>query len=148
MLRSSRLFAAVAVGVLLSACSGSDHGPFEPLPGGATIPVTLETTASPAGASVSQVAFATASGGVTATWDVTSGPCLVATATALQSGAVVEIRIHRSGDPSALCVAMAVTYRYVAHVPLVPGAYEIRLVDDMLGQQLRPVGRSMITVTR
>jgi len=66
----------------------------------------------------------------------------------LRSGAVVEIRIHRSGDPLALCVAMAVTYRYVAHVPLAPGAYEVRLVDDLLGQQLRPVGRSMVTVTR
>jgi hypothetical protein len=43
---------------------------------------------------------------------------------------------------------MAVTYRYTAQVPLVPGPYEIRLVDDLMGQRLRPVGRSMLTVTR
>ena len=147
MPRFNRLFAAAVAGVLMSACSSDGHGLFDPLGGGLEVPVTLETSTSTASNGASRVVFTTAPGVVTATWDVTSSPCLDATATAIQSGAVVEIRIHRSANPLALCVAMAVTYRYVAHVPLAPGAYEVRLVDDMLGQQLRPVGRSTIVVT-
>lgn len=146
MLRSRRLFATIAAGLLLSACSSDGHGLFDPLGGGLAIPVTLETSTSAASGDASRVVFATAPGAATATWDVSSSPCLDATATAIKSGAVVEIRIHRSANPLALCVAMAVSYHYVAHVPLAPGVYELRLVDDMLGQQLRPVGRTTISV--
>jgi hypothetical protein len=146
MLRSTRLYATLAVGVVLLACSG-DHGPFDPLSGGLEIPVRLETLVDLPPGPPPGLDFAATPGELLVMWDVTSAPCLVATASALQSGSVVEVRIHRSGNSLALCVDQPASYSYVAHVPLAPGAYEVRLVDDLLGQPLRPVGRSTVEVT-
>jgi len=143
---SVRHLASLAVVAILSSCAG-DGNPFEPLPGGLAVPVTLETTVEPAGSTVPRFAVVTIAGGAQVEWDVTSGPCLKSEASALQSGLVIEVRIHRSGDPLADCVAGAVTYHYVARVMApAPGQYEVRLVDDMLGQPLRPVGRATVMV--
>jgi hypothetical protein len=146
MSRFTRLLATFAVGAVMSACSDG-HGPFEPISSGLEIPVTLGTLIDLPPGPAPGLEFDTAPGQVTVTWNLTSAPCLVASANALQSGAVVEIRIHRSGDPRALCVDQPAQYHYVSRVLLAPGAYEVRLVDDALGQPLRPVGRSTVRVT-
>lgn len=141
-----RLLGSLAVAALLSSCAG-DGNPFEPLPGGLALPVTLETTVE-AGSTLPRLSIAATPGGALLEWDVASAPCLMADASALYSGSVIEVRIHRSGNPLADCVAGTVTYHYLARVMApAPGPYEVRLVDDVLGQPLRPVGRANVTVT-
>ena len=142
-----RPLASLAVAVALSSCAG-DGTPFSPLPGGLTLPVTLETTVSAPSGVLPRFAVATITGGAQVEWDVASAPCLTADATALYSGAVIEVRIHRSSDPLADCIAGTVAYHYVARVMApAPGQYQVRLVDDMFGQPLRPVGRATVNVT-
>lgn len=131
---------------ILAACGG-DGSPFEPLSGGLAIPVTLTTATDQASGSGEHLEVVAIPGGAQLTWDLVSAPCLDATATALQSGSVVEVRVHRSANPLALCVAIPVHYRHVARVQVpAPGHYDVRLVDEMLGQPPRPVGRATVTV--
>ena len=146
MSRSSvRLLASLAVAAALSSCAG-DGSPFEPLRGGLALPVALETTAEP-GSTLPRFSVASIPGGAQVEWDVASPPCLMAEASALQAGSVIEVRIHRSGNPLADCVPGTVTYHYMARVMApAPGQYEVRLVDDMLGQPPRPVGRATVAV--
>ena len=142
---SVRLLASLAVVAVLSSCAG-DGSPFEPLRGGMALPVTLETTMEP-GSTLPRFSVASIPGGAQVEWDVASSPCLMAEASALQAGFVIEVRIHRSGNPLADCVPGTVTYRYMARVMApAPGQYEVRLVDDMLGQPPRPVGRATVAV--
>jgi len=144
--RTARLFASLAAVAVLSACRG-DGNPFEPLPGGLPLPVTLATTVDQASGIAERLDVVATVGGAELTWELVSGPCLQATATALQSGQVIEVRVHRSGNPLANCVAVPATYQYVARVQIpAPGRYEVRLVDDLLGQPLRPVGRATVSV--
>jgi len=146
LLRTVRLAASFAVVALFSACHGDDS-PFEPLPGGLALPVTLTTTSVVSAQGPEQMTVAAVPGAVDVTWDLVSGPCLLASANALQSGQVIEVRVHRSGDPLALCAAVQVRYHYVARVVIPgPGSYEVRLVDDLLGQPPRPVGRRTVSV--
>lgn len=142
---TSRLAAFFVASTLVSACHDGASA-FDPLGSGLEVPVALETSTSMASGSVSRLEITGSASGAVATWDVTSGPCLLATASALKSGDVVEVRIHRSGDPLALCVNEPVSYHFVARVTLTPGRYEVRVVDDMLGQSLRPVGRRSVVV--
>ena len=136
----------LAVAAVLSSCAG-DGNPFEPLPGGLSLPVTLETTVDAPSGALPRFAVVTIAGGAQVEWDVASAPCLVAEASALLAGSVIEVRIHRSGNPLADCVAGTVAYHYVARVMApAPGLYEVRLVDDMPGQPMRPVGRATVTV--
>jgi len=146
MLRRIRSFASLLTVTLLVSCGG-DGSPFEPLPGGLSLPVTLTTTSDVASGGTERLDVVAVPGGAQLTWDLTSSPCLDATASALQAGNVVEVRVHRSANPLALCVAMQVSYRHVLRVQI-PGAgrYEVRLVDDMLGQSPRPVGRATVAV--
>lgn len=142
---SVRLLASLAVVAVLSSCAG-DGSPFEPLRGGMALPVTLETTMEP-GSTLPRFSVASIPGGAQVEWDVASSPCLMAEASALQAGFVIEVRIHRSGNPLADCVPGTVTYHYMARVMApAPGQYEVRLVDDMLGQPPRPVGRATVAV--
>lgn len=143
----ARQVTLVAAGALLAACSGSS-GPFEPLPGGMALPVSLATTFDAAPSSdPSRLKITATAGGARVQWDVASAPCLVAEASALRSGSVIEVRIHRSANSLALCVATTVQYHYEAIVAVpAPGHYEIRLVDDLLGQPLRPIGRGAVAV--
>lgn len=141
-----RLLASFAVVVVLASCAG-DGTPFEPLPGGLALPVTLETTVEASSGVMPRFAVVTIAGGAQVEWDVASASCLMAEASALQAGSVIEVRIHRSGNPLADCVAGTVAYHYVARLMApAPGQYEVRLVDDMLGQPPRPVGRATVTV--
>lgn len=143
--RLLRLTSLVAFTVLASC--GGDGSPFEPLSGGLSLPVTLTTTTDQSSGGGERLDVVAIPGGAQLTWDLVSAPCLDATASALQSGNVVEVRVHRSANPLALCVAIPVHYRHVARVQI-PGAghYEVRLIDDMLGQPPRPVGRATVTV--
>jgi len=146
LLRTVRLAASFVAVVLLSACHG-DGSPFEPLRDGTALPVTLTTTSVPSSPGPEQMTVAAIPGAMDVTWDVVSAPCLLASASALQSGQVIEVQIHRSGDPLALCAAGQVRYHYVARVVIPgPGSYEVRLVDDMLGQSPRAVGRRTVSI--
>ncbi|HEX5972567.1 MAG TPA: hypothetical protein VFY85_11610 [Gemmatimonadaceae bacterium] len=141
-----RLLASLAVVVVLASCAG-DGNLFEPLPGGLALPVTLETTVEASSGVLPRFAVVTIAGGAQVEWDVASAACLMAEASALQAGSVIEVRIHRSSNPLADCVAGTVAYHYVARLMApAPGQYEVRLVDDMLGQPPRPVGRATVTV--
>jgi hypothetical protein len=142
---ATRLSSLLVALVLVSACSDG-RGLFEPLGYGLHVPVTLDAHADVSSGNVARLEITGGPAGAVATWDVTSGPCLDADASALQSGDVVEIRIHRSANALALCVNEPVTYHYVARVTLPPGRYEVRLVDDLLGQALRPIGRGTVEV--
>jgi hypothetical protein len=145
MLRRILSVASLLTLAVVASCGG-DGSPFAPLPGGIALPVTL-TTATDQSSSGERLDVVAVPGGAELTWDLVSSPCLDATATALQSGNVVEVRVHRSANPLAQCVAMQVSYRYVARVQMpAPGQYDVRLVDDMLGQPLRPVGRGSVAV--
>ena len=146
LLRTIRLAASFAAVALLGACHG-DGSPFEPLRDGVALPATLTTTSIPGSQGPEQMAVTAMPGALDVTWDLVSAPCLIASVSALQSGPVVEVRVHRSGEPLALCAAVQVHYRYVARVMIPgPGSYEVRLVDDMLGQPPRPVGRRSVSV--
>ena len=146
MLRRILSVASLLTFAAVASCSG-DGSPFEPLPGGIALPVALTTATDQSSGGGERLDVVAVPGGAELTWDLVSSPCLDATATALQSGNVVEVRVHRSANPLALCVAMQVSYRYVARVQMpVPGQYDVRLVDDMLGQPLRPVGRASVAV--
>ncbi|HEX6598235.1 MAG TPA: hypothetical protein VF034_02865 [Gemmatimonadaceae bacterium] len=141
----------VHLATLLAAavlCSCSDGPPLSPLTEGLALPVTLETTVDPASSSPPRLQISPIPGGAKVEWQVSSAPCLDADASALQSGALIEVRIHRSANPLALCVAGTVTYSYVARVSApAPGHYEVRVIDDMLGQPMRLVGRGTVAVT-
>ena len=145
--RTTRRLASLAVAVLLAACNGSG-GPFEPMSGGITLPVTLATTFN--GMPVtdpSRLRITGVAGGAQVQWDVVSPACLIAEASARHVGSVIEVRIHRSGNPLASCVAAMVAYHYEANVIVpAPGGYEVRVVDDLLGQPLRPIGRAAVAV--
>lgn len=111
------------------------------------MPVTLETSVSVASGAAPHLRFVGSNGVVEVMWDVEGPPCLLAEASALQAGPVIEIRIHRSGNPLAQCVAGNVAYHYVARtLAIKPGRYDVRLVDEPLGQQQRSVGRSVVLV--
>lgn len=139
-------FASLLALTILASCGG-DGSPFEPLAGGLSLPVSLTTTTDQASRGGERLDVVAVPGGAQLTWDVVSAPCLDAAASAIQSGNVVEVRVHRSGNPLALCVAMQVNYRYVARVEIAgQGRYEVRLVDDLLGQPMRPVGRASVAV--
>jgi hypothetical protein len=145
-LRTGRLLASLVIALVLSSCRG-DGNPLEPLQGGLSLPVTLSTAAGGNAGSPEQLDIAPVSGGAEVSWTITSSPCLIADATALQAGRVIEVRIHRSGNPLALCTMDAVSYHYVAQVQIPEsGRYEIRLFDDLLGQPMRPVGQRTISV--
>lgn len=142
--RISRL--SVLLAAVLSSCGG-DGNPFQPLHSGTSLPVTLETTIDQPSGTLPRFEITAISGGARLQWDVVSAPCLLSEASALQSGPVIEVRIHRSGNPLALCAATVVAYHYVARVLVpAPGHYEVRLVEDLLGQPLRPVGRGTVAV--
>ena len=126
-LRAARLLTPLAIVLALSSCRG-DGNPFEPLQGGLSLSVTLTTTEGGSAGSPEQLDIAPAAGGAELSWTVTSSPCLMADASALQAGNVIEVRIHRSGNPLALCAAVMVSYHYVANVQIpAPGRYEVRL---------------------
>ena len=131
---------------LLCACAG-EGTPFEPLSGGLSVPVTLETTFGGPTDMLPRLEITAVGGAAKIEWDVASPPCLDAEASALLAGQVIEVRIHRSADALALCVAGTVAYHYVARVAVPgPGAFEIRLVDDLLGPPLRPIGRATVSL--
>jgi len=143
--RQVHLAALLAAATL---CSCSDSPSLSPLPGGLAVPVTLETAVNSASSAPPRLQISPTPGGAKVEWDVSSAPCLDAEASALQSGALIEIRIHRSANALALCVAGTVTYSYTARVLApAPGRYEVRVIDDMFGQPMRLVGRGTVTVT-
>jgi hypothetical protein len=145
MLRFTRLFGSLAAAVLLSSCEAT--GAVEPISGGMQLAVTLETSVSAPSGAAPHLQFVGSNGVVEVVWDVEGPPCLLAEASALQAGPVIQIRIHRSGDPLAQCVAGNVAYHYVARtLEINPGRYDVRLVDETLGQKPRSVGRSLVLV--
>lgn len=142
-----RILACFVAGALLLSCSAtSDITAFEPLVGADSLAVTLQRTS----ATVSDMPTLQISGimhGVDAVWQVTGGACDIASATAARAGSVIEIRLHRGGDPLANCVAMAVGYRYAARiVGLEPGRYEVRFVDEYAQRPPTEIGRSSVVV--
>jgi hypothetical protein len=142
--RTAGLTSLLAFAAVVSC--GGESSPFEPLPGGLALPATLTTTIGQV-QGAERLSVAPAPGGAEVTWDLPSAPCLDASVSALQAGNVVEVRVHRSANPLALCVAMQVSYHHVVRVLIpAPGRYEVRLVDDMLGQPPRPVGRARVAV--
>ena len=144
--RTARRVTLLAAAALLAGCGSG--GPFEPLSAGTALPVSLTTTVDAAPSTDPlRVRFTAIAGGVKVQWDVASTACLLAEASALRSGPVIEVRIHRSGNPLVGCVASIVEYHYEAIVAVpAPGRYEVRLVDDLLGQPLRPIGRGAVAV--
>jgi hypothetical protein len=145
MPRLTRLLGALAAVATLCSCEATSA--VDPLTGGMHLPVTLATSISAPSGAAPHLQFSGGNGAVEVVWDVESPPCLLAEASALQAGPVIEIRIHRSGDPLALCIEGNVAYHYVARTPaIVPGRYDVRLVDESLGQKPRSVGRSVVLV--
>ena len=145
-LRAARLIASLAVAAVLCSCNG-DGSPFEPLQDGLSLSVSLTSAEGGDAGSPERLDIVPVSGGAELTWTVGSSGCLIADASALQSRNVVEVRIHRRGNPLALCTAELVSFRYVARVQIpTSGQYEIRLYDALLGQPLRPVGRAFVAV--
>ena len=149
MLRFARLTAALVAAAVVCACGDNKVAAlFSPLTDGTSLPVSLETTTQPISTPLPHFTVGGIPGGATIEWDDQSHGCLTATATALQSGSIVEVRLHRSGDPAANCPAgTIVVYRYAMQLDIpVPGQYDVRLVDEKLGQAPKPVGRATVTV--
>jgi hypothetical protein len=148
MPRFARLPAALIALALLCACDNKVAELFQPLTDGTSLPVSLETTTQPITTPLPHFKVGGIPGGATIEWDDLSQGCLTASATALQSGNIVEVRLHRSGDPSANCApGTVIVYRYAMQVDIpVPGQYEVRLVDEKLGQAPKPIGRATVTV--
>jgi hypothetical protein len=145
MLRFTRIPGSLAALALLVACEAT--GAVAPLTGGTPLPVKLATSVSAPSGAAPRLQFVGSDGSIEVVWDVESPPCLLAEASALRVGPVVEIRIHRSADPLALCIEGNVAYHYVARtLAVVPGRYDVRLVDETLGQEPRSVGRSLLLV--
>lgn len=81
-------------------------------------------------------------------WDVESAPCLIAEASGVLAESVIEIQIHRAGDPLGDCASVRVAYHYVARTQAVaPGRYDVRVIDATLGLSPREVGRRSVVVT-
>ncbi len=147
LLRAPRFLVALVAVAVLCACSSESNGPFAPLSGGSSLPVSLDVTTNTAAGRPPRLQITGLPGEALVVWDVESGPCLLSTASALQSGNVIEVRIRRSGDPAALCTAVQLAYHYEARVLVpAPGGYEIRLVDDWPDQPPRAVGRMLVAV--
>jgi hypothetical protein len=146
-LRTPRFLLPLLAFFVLGACSSEGYGPFEPLSGGTALPVSLATTITVAAGSAPRLQISGLRGEALVVWDVESAPCLLAAASALRSGNVIEVHIRRSGDPAALCAPGSAAYHYEARVQVAAsGAYEVRLVDDLLGQPPRSVGRLLVAV--
>jgi hypothetical protein len=145
MRRFTRILGLLAAAALLSSCEAT--GAVGPLTSGTSLPVTLATSvAAPSGAAP-RLQFVGKNGALEVVWDVESSPCLLAEASSLRVGPVIEIRLHRSGNPLALCIEGSVAYHYVARIEaVIPGRYDVRLVDELLGQEPRSVGRSLVQV--
>jgi hypothetical protein len=145
MFRLTRLVGSLAAVATLCSCEATSA--VDPLTGGTHLPVTLETSFSAPSGAAPHLQFNGGHGVIEVVWDVESAPCLLVEASALQAGPVIEIRLHRSGNPLALCTDDNVAYHYVARTQaIVPGRYDVRLVDEILGQKPRSVGRSVVLV--
>jgi hypothetical protein len=71
----------------------------------------------------------------------------MASATAARAGTVVEIRLQRDLNPLANCAPGRVGYRYAARVfALLPGRYDVRLVDAYVQRPATEVARSAVDV--
>ena len=131
---------------VLLGMGGCGYSSVEPV-GGATSTVTLAVSYLPSSDGLPTLTFRGAPGAIEVVWDVQTGPCLLASAQQERSGTVMTLTLKRAGDPLALCVATLSNVRYHVRAPAAPRrAYLVRLVDDLLGQPPREVGRSWVTV--
>ena len=148
LLRHVRPLGSLVIGALICSCSAaSDITAYAPLVGADTIAVTLHTSADIPLTGLPRLQFAGLSGEVSVVWEVESGSCLIASATAARAGSVIEIRLERGGNPLADCIAARVGYRYELRVPtLTPRVYQVRLVDVFAQQSPIEVGRSAVVV--
>jgi hypothetical protein len=145
-LLSVRHLASLAAGVLLCACDAGTSS-VEPLVGATPIAVGLSTTTSTTSTDLPRFQLFALAGEVHVHWDVESGACLIAQATGAQAGSVIQVRIDRSGNPLANCANVRVGYHYVARIAsLIPGRYEVRLIDAVLGLTAYEAGRGTIVV--
>jgi len=86
-------------------------------------------------------------GAIEVVWDVEIGPCMLASATAKRAGSIVQIEIEQHGNPLANCVAGRYAYRHVARATgIVPGTYQLRLIDVRIGVPAVHVGRGTVAV--
>ena len=133
--------------VALSACGSDGPTAVEPLPGATAVSVTLSETIPISTEGLPRLQFTGLAGAAELMWEVESPPCLLAEASAERAGSIVAIHISRSGNPLANCSPDPEGYRYVARVAgLAPGRYEVRLIDNLLGQPPREVGRGSVMV--
>ena len=96
--------------VLVCACDAKVSTVVEPLENATPLTVSLQTAypSPPVKPSLSVLAAPSA---ILVSWELMSAPCLIATASAAQSGSVVEIQIQRSGDPLANCACILLQAR-------------------------------------
>ncbi|MEO5815908.1 MAG: hypothetical protein ABIT20_11580 [Gemmatimonadaceae bacterium] len=148
LLRYSRPLASLFIGVLLSSCSAaSDITAFEPLVNAAPVAVSLQSAADIPLSGLPRLNFSATAAEVNVLWEVESRSCIIAEASASRAGNVVEIQLHRGGDPAANCVVARVGYRYAMRVAgLEQGRYEVRLVDVFAAQPVVAVGRDSVVV--
>jgi hypothetical protein len=147
MLRCARVLGSLVAGVLLGACSASDSTIFEPLVGAAPIAVSLQSGDDVPLSGLPRLTISATAAEVNVLWEVESGSCVIASASAARAGAVIEIKLERGGNPLANCVAARVGYRYLARVAgLEQGRYEVRVVDVFGGQPPYEVGRRSVVV--
>jgi hypothetical protein len=148
MLRYSRRLGPLFVGVLLSSCSAaSDITAFEPLVDATPVAVSLTSAADVPLTGLPRLDISATAGEVSVTWEVESGSCVIAEASASRAGSVVEIQLHRGGNPGANCVAARMGYRYVARVVgLEQGKYEVRLMDVFATLPAVAIGRKSVVV--
>ena len=147
-LRSARIVSSLVVGMLLSSCSAAtDITGYEPLVGAEPTAVMLQTTTGIPVAGLPRLTISSTAAEVNVVWEVESGACLIVQATASRAGSILEIRLHRSGNPLALCVASMIGYRYSLRVPeLGQGRYEVRFVETFGEQPPVEIGRQSVVV--
>jgi hypothetical protein len=147
---------ALAVALSAGACSDSASsgpdaqavGPLTSIAGDSAAVSLTSTVRQPrSGERLPTLSFTGGVRGVTAVWELRSGPCMIASAEARRSDEEIVIWIQRGGDPVALCVAGEVVYRYEAHVTGVPaGRYRVRIIEQPVEQRAREVGAGEVTV--
>ncbi len=148
LLRHTLVVVTFVVGALLSSCATTGEvTPFEPLVGGEPVAVSLVTTADIPLSGLPRLEISATAAEVNARWEVEGVSCLIAQATASRVGSVIEIQLHRGGNPLANCVAARVGYQYMARVTgLAQGRFEVRLVDVFADQPAVAIGRKSVVV--
>lgn len=148
ILRHAHVLGSFVAGALLCSCTAaSDIAAFEPLAGGAPVAVSLLSSTGLPLSGLPRLNISATAAEVNVIWEVESASCVIAHASAARGGNVVEIQLHRGGDPVASCVAARVGYRYVARVAgLEQGRYEVRLVDVFADLPAHEIGRRSVVV--